>query len=251
MPSDDTAVNSVGQIAPLGNVILFSELMDRVMNRSLGLPGLATFHGFSGLGKTRAAISAANIYRAYYVQVKSLWTRKDLLEAILEQMGIKPAGTSSKMLKQIAEQLVLSHRPLILDEADYLCTPAMIEVVRDIYESSDAPVILIGEEGLPTKLKKWERVHNRMLDWVAAQPASLEDVQALAKLYAKGVTVKPDLLTALHEASGGSTRRVCVNLDRVREAAQTADRTTIDFAGWRELGGDFFTGAAPGIRRGV
>ena len=252
MPFDDTAVNSVGSIAPLGNVILFSELIERVMSRSAGLPGLATFHGPSGYGKSRAAIWGANRYRAYYVQVKSLWTRKSLCQAVLKEMGVaKPAANMADMLDQMAEQLVLSKRPLIIDEADYLCTKGMIELVRDVYEASDAPIILIGEEGLPTKLKAWERVHGRMLDWVAAQPASLDDAQELAKLYAKGVTVAADLLKALFDASAGSTRRVCVNLDRVREAAQTADLKQIALAEWRAAGGEFFTGAVPGVRRGL
>lgn len=250
MPFDDTAVNSVGSIAPLGNVVLFSELIERVMSRSAGLPGLATFHGPSGYGKSRAAIWGANHYRAYYVQIKSLWTRKTLCQAILKEMGVgKPAANMADMLEQMAEQLVLSDRPLIVDEADYLCTKGMIELIRDVYESSNAAIILIGEEGLPTKLKAWERVHGRMLDWVAAQPASLKDVQELARLYARGVDVGPDLLAALLDASAGSTRRVCVNLDRVREVAQTADQAAIDLAGWKKLGGDFFTGNVPGVRR--
>jgi hypothetical protein len=252
MPFDDTAVNSVGSIAPLSNVILFSELIERVMSRSAGLPGLATFHGPSGYGKSRAATWGANRYRAYYVQVKSLWTRKSMCQAVLKEMGVaKPAPTMADMLDQMAEQLVLSKRPLLFDEADYLCTKGMIELVRDIYEASNAPIILIGEEGLPTKLKAWERVHGRMLDWVAAQPASIDDTRELARLYAKGVSVAEDLLKALFDASAGSTRRVCVNLDRVREAAQTADVRAIDLAQWRELSGEFFTGAVPGVRRGL
>lgn len=252
MPLDDATVNHAGAIAPLTNVVLFSELIERVMSRSAGLPGMATFHGPSGYGKSRSAIWGANKYRAYYVQVKSLWTRKALCQAIVRETGIaKPASTTAAMLEQIGEQLLLSRRPLIIDEADYLTTHGMIEVVRDIYESSDAPIILIGEEGLPAKLKTWERVHGRMLDWVAAQPASLSDSQALTRLYAAGVTIAPDLLAALHDASAGSTRRVCVNLDRVREAAQTADLTQIDLAGWQKMGQPFFTGKTPNMRRGV
>ena len=51
----------------------------------------------------------------------------------------------------------------MIDEADYLVSRHMIEVIRDIYESSRATIILIGEEMLPQSLTRWERVHNRML----------------------------------------------------------------------------------------
>lgn len=57
------------------------------------------------------------------------------------------------MMDQIGEELSLSQRPLIIDEADFLVQKRMIEVVRDIYESSQATIILIGEEAMPVKLQ--------------------------------------------------------------------------------------------------
>ncbi len=242
MSQESPIVNS---IAPLRNVSLFLELTVRVMNRTAGLPGLATFHGFSGLGKSFAAIYAANKFRAYHVQVKSVWTRKKLCQAILLEMGVQPAPTIADMMDQIGQELSLSSRPLIIDEADFLVAKGMIEVVRDIYESSQAAIILIGEENLPSSLKRWERVHGRMLDWVAAQPASLGDAKHLAKIYCRGIEIAEDLLTALHAASGGSVRRICVNLDRVREAATLhgVDKMTA-----AQFGGGFFTGHPPARR---
>lgn len=239
MTADVAPVNS---IAPLRNVMLLAELIERVMNRPTGLPGMATFHGFSGYGKSFAAMYAANKHRAYHVQVKSVWTRKKLCTAILAEMGIQPAATIPDMVDQIGQQLSLSQRPLIIDEADFLVAKGMIEVVRDIYESSQSTIVLIGEEQLPQKLKVWERVHGRMLDWVAAEPGTPADTKHLARLYCRGIEVTEDLLAALHDASAGSVRRICVNLDRVREFAQTAGLTKIDLAGF---GGDFFTGNPP------
>lgn len=246
MTHDPSAVNT---IAPLANVSAMIELIQRVQNRRAGLPGMATFHGFSGYGKTFAAIYAANKARAYHVQVKSVWTRKKLCQSVLQDMGIQPATTVSDMMDQIGEQLSLSGRPLIIDEADFLVAKGMIEVVRDIHESSQAAIILIGEEGLPDKLKRWERVHGRMLDWVAAQPASIADAKHLARVYAGDFTIADDLMGALHAASAGSVRRICVNLDRVREHAQTqalAPKVPITLA---QFGRDFFTGSAPAARR--
>lgn len=250
MPLDDTPVN-LGSVAPLTNVILFLELMERVMNRKPGLPGMATFHGPSGYGKSWAAAWAANKHRAYYVQIKSVWTVKSLYKNILKEMGIKPAASVSDMLDQVAEQLMCSGRPLIIDEADFLESKGRIEVVRDIYEASFAPIILIGEDDLPKKLKVYERVHGRMLDWVPAEPASLKDTVALATKYAEGVEIADDLLTTMVETLKGSTRRISISLDRIREAAETADLSRIDLAQWRALGGMFFTGDVPTMRRGA
>ena len=248
MPRDDSPLPINSTIAPLRNVAAFAELVDRLMNRSPGLPGMACFYGFSGFGKTFAAIYAANKHRAYHVQVKSVWTRKKLCQSILQEMGILPASSISDMMDQIGQQLSLSGRPLIIDEADFLVAKGMIEVVRDIYESSQAAIILVGEEGLPASLKRWERVHGRMLDWVQALAALMADTRHLAYLHCRGIEIADDLLTALHEASAGSVRRICVNIDRVREAAETAGLNRISRA---EFTAPFFTGNPPASRRAV
>jgi len=249
MTIQDLNVNpETSQVLPLRNVAKLKELVIRVTERAPGLPGLGCFYGPSGYGKSFAAIHAANVYRAYHVQVKSVWTRKKMALSILHEMGIAPAATIPDMIDQIGQELALSRRPLLIDEADFLVAKSMIEVVRDIYESSQGTIILIGEEQLPHKLKVWERVHGRMLDWVAAEPASLNDSRHLAGLYCRGITVADDLLTALHKAAAASVRRVCVNLERVREKAETADLTTMDLAAWGKLKGEFFTGQPPARR---
>jgi DNA transposition AAA+ family ATPase len=95
---------------------------------------------------------------------------------VLGEMSLRPKATVGDMVDQIAQHLAILDVPLIIDEADHLVARRMIEIVRDIYEGSQAPVILIGEELLPQKLREWERVHGRMLDWVAAQAADLADL---------------------------------------------------------------------------
>jgi DNA transposition AAA+ family ATPase len=232
-------------IAPLRNVGLFSELVNRLVSRAPGLPGMACFTGFSGFGKTTAAIYAANKHRAYHVQVKSVWTRKKLCSAILTELGLDIPTTIADMVDAIGRELAVSRRPLIVDEADFLLKESFIEVVRDIYESSQGTIILIGEEMLPHKLKRWEKVHGRMLDWVQAQPAALQDARHLAKLYCKGLDIADELMAAVCDASAGSVRRIIVNLDRVREQALTANVAKI---GRGQFTGDFFTGNPP-LRR--
>jgi len=151
------------------------------------------------------------------------------------------------MLDQIAEQLATSGRPLIVDEMDHIVDKNAVELVRDIYESSFAPILLIGEEGLPHKLKKFERFHGRILDWVAAAPVSIEDARALSELYCSRVKVADDLLEKLVEIAHGSVRRVCVNLEMIQEKTLADGQDEIDLSAWgsREL----YRGEAPKARR--
>jgi len=236
-----------GSVAPLRNVAALVELITRLKTRSYGLPGMATFYGPSGYGKTTAAIYSANKFQAYHVQVLSVWTKKNLCEAILEDMGIAPAKTTANMVRQIAENLARSDRPLLIDEADHLVAKNMIEIVRDIHESSGAPVILLGEEMLPQKLERWERVHGRMLDWVAAEPGVLEDVGYLAPLYCPNVTLDGELKQRLLTESNHSIRRICNNLDHVLKFARLRNMKAVTLADWNDQ--SFFSGRPPAPRR--
>lgn len=240
-------IENMNTVAPLRNVVALVALIERVKNRAYNLPGMATFYGPSGWGKSSAAIYATIKFEAVTVQVKSVWTKKTLCEAILAEVGIPPDPTVSRMLDQISQHLALTGLPLLIDEADFLVQRKMIEIVRDIYEGSGAPVILIGEELLPQKLRPWERVHGRILDWVAAQPGDLTDLGHLAKIYASGIEIAPDLRAKLLTASHGSIRRICVNLDRIREFAVTRGLTRVSLNEWATQ--PFFTGAAPEIRK--
>lgn len=233
--------------APLINVSLCHAAMGRAMERPDHLPGLVCFYGFSGWGKSSAAAYTNLRYDAYYVQCQSSWKGKALLLAILDDMGIVPAKTIPEMADQVCEQLANSGRPLILDEFDHVVDKGFVEIVRDIYEGSGAAIMLIGEEKLPSKLEKWERFHGRVLDWVQAQPADLEDARHLANLYCREVQIADDLLAAINNASAGSARRICVNLERVRDEALGMGATAMTSADWG--GREFYTGRAP-VRRG-
>ena len=229
--------------APLKNVALCTVALAQAMERPQHLPGLVAFYGPSGWGKTVSATYANNKFRAYYVSVKESWTRQALLKAILKEMGIQPERTNYEMVDQVSEQLALSGKPLIIDEFDNVVNRNMVELIRDIYEGSNAAILMIGEEYLEKNLRKWERFHNRVLDWVPAQPTDMDDVRHLARLYCKGVTITDDLLAHLVRINKGITRRICVNLERFRRTAISEGLETMDLATWGDR--EIFTGEAP------
>ncbi|KUJ73900.1 DNA transposition protein [Thiomicrospira sp. XS5] len=235
-------------IAPLQNVSLCSAAISRALSRPNGLPGILAFYGPSGYGKSVAATYSSNKHRAYYVQCKSAWTKKAFLMALLREMGVQPVRTIPEMVDQAAQEIALSGRPLIIDEADFLVEKNIIEIVRDIYESTFCPILLIGEEQLPAKLKKFERFHNRVLQWIQAQPVNLQEAGSLAKIYAPGIEIHDNLMQSIMEASRHVTRRVCVNLNLVNEVAKKEGWHEVDASLWgkREL----YTGQGT-IRKGV
>lgn len=234
----------MSQIAQIHNLSLVRTAAERLTGRTAGLPGMAALYGPAGYGKTTAALAIANENRAYFVQMRSAWGRKALLEKILLEMGAQPHGTIPQMLDQVCEQLATSGRMLMIDEFDYCVrTDGLIEMIRDIYEGSQATLLLLGEEMLPQKLKKWERFHSRILSWIPAQPISVHDAAALAPIYCPNVHVGSDLLEHLVKLSGGSVRRVSVNLATIYEAAALEGWDSVSRAQWGER--QIYTGEAP------
>lgn len=230
-------------VAMITNVGMALEALDRSITRAPTLPGMVVFSGPSGYGKTIAACYAAISTKAHYVAVKSTMTRKSLLKAILLSLGGATIGTIDDLRERVEEMLQRSGRPLILDEADYLLDRNMMSVVRDIHDATGTAIMLIGEEQIGAKLRKIERLHNRVLCWAQAQPATAADARLLATLYAPRTAIADDLLQLIHEASRGVVRRICINIDRVRDTAAKE--------GWskatRALWGDrpLYTGEAP------
>ncbi|APZ54148.1 AAA family ATPase [Salipiger abyssi] len=243
-------VNRVTTVAPLRNVMLLTELIERVRNRDDDLPGMACFSGPSGLGKTKAAAWNANQYDCCHVEMKESWSARKFASKIVEAMGIEPRGTIGDMVEQAGEELAKSGRPLLLDEAHLLAKPRLIGIVRDLYESSaGGTVILIGEEMLPQTLARWERVHNRMLDWVQAQPCDLREAGLLARLKCPGLEISDEVLQLILERSQARARRIVVNLRKLSEHALSEDLTVIGMADVKDV--EFFTGEAPRPRGNI
>lgn len=236
----------VNNIAALANVGLCMDAMEKAVQRSRHLPGIVSFFGYSGYGKSTAAAYVANRYRAHYIECRSSWNRSALAKHILIEMGLQPARTIADMVDQIAEELAITDRPLIVDEFDHIVNKSAVEIIRDIYEGSGAPILLIGEERLEANLRRWERFHNRVLAWVPAQPTDMADAKLLRDLYCRDVHIADDLLHQIVKVTKGITRRVCINLETAQEFALANGLDTLTLNDWGN-GGDIYTGEA--VRR--
>ncbi len=228
-----TDIIKVNRPAPLKNVSAFSILLEKLVQRRPDLPGLGCFYGVSGLGKTKAAIYGANRYRALYVECGQFTTAKSLLMSILKELGVqRPKGSVPEMIEEAIRILSADiRRPLIIDEAHHVAHKKFIDLARELHDKSMAPIVLIGEETLPKQLEAFERVHNRMLGWVAAVPCDGDDFAQLVKsCCSSNIQIADDLAKAILKQTKGNTRRIVVNLARVEHVAQVTGESLIDLA---------------------
>lgn len=243
-----TDIKIKSKTALLSNVALFAQLMERLNSRTDKLPGIGVFYGFSGLGKTESAIYSANKFQAYYVQMGDSWTKKKFVEAILLQLGKVGRGSVADKVDEIVRLLSMDNKPLIIDEADYAFNKGFHEIIREIYDQTYTPIILLGEEILPQKISRHERFDNRVLEWVPAQPCNLEDVRKMADIYAPDVKVGEDLLDALMHEVKGIARRVAVNLSKIQELSYNEGVDGYSLKDWKVADHKFDTGQAPARR---
>ena len=240
--------NLVKNVAPLRNVMLLGALIRTLQMRDEGMPGMACFHGFSGYGKSQAALYNTQATRACWVEVKSGWTRKTLTEKICLNLGIPTGRTVADSVEKIGAELAESGRPLLLDEAHILCTDSMMKLVHDLYESAHgSSIVLIGEETLPQSLTRWERVHNRILAWEPAQPADMREVGIPASLKCPGLKISDDVLNHILMSSQAVARRIVSNLNAVKDYARTEGKSFIEAADVAHI--RWPSGQAPSPRR--
>lgn len=233
----------------LKNVAAFMTMTTRVIERDPNLPGMVVCSGHSGLGKSWASVFAQNKTGAVRVEIGDSWTRRYFLQALLRELGGNPkarAATADLAAEVIGHLGSVPGRPLIIDEADKAVDKGYVDIIRELHEHSGAPVILIGEEKLPAKLLGHERVHNRVLDWMQAQPCDPADTALLARAFAPKITLQADLLDAIREASLGRARRIVVNVSRVAELALNKGLLTVDLKAWGAT--PFYTGEPPAVR---
>ena len=140
-----------------------------------------------------------------------------------------------------------SKRPLFIDEADKAVDKGWIELVRELAMHSNAPVLLIGEEMLPSKLQRYERVHNRVLDWFGAEPCDLADCGELAKIFLPNVAISEPLLDKIRVAGDGRARRIVVTLNHALEELRKSNLRELTLENYK---GEIYTGEAPRARSG-
>lgn len=245
MTTEKPKVN--GETAPIKNVASCLSLVRSLQNRHPLQPNLGFFAGFSGYGKSVAALFCQNKTGAAYVEVSDTWNRGKLMRAILSELGVYQArGTLSDLEDQVIGILARDpKRPLIIDEADFLVAHRMIELVRIIAKKSGVPLLLIGEETFPQKIEAVDRFRDLFLVHAFAQPCDLDDTRTLARTFYPKLQIADDLLEQAKVEGDGRVRRIGNTLHSVAEAAAKLGLSSIGLDQYRTANGSFSCSKLP------
>lgn len=243
MTQKHAAVNEVVSLNPttanLLNVSLALEAAEVALGRRDHLPGMVTFTGFSGLGKSLALAYVAQQYRGFYLEFMDHWRIRDFVKMLMHIIGIKRVTgmDDNDCIQAIIDELGTCGRPLIIDEFDQLIdrkhlADSLMKLVLNIAKKSGGSIILVGEEMLPHKIARWEKFDNCIYGRYLAVPAEVTDSRILARHYYPDLEIRDDLLELTVRKCKGITRRICMNLDAYAVEAGSLGIASIGLAEW-------------------
>ena len=204
-----------------------------------GSPAMALFSGQAGLGKTTAGAYLFVNADGILVRCLKSDTMGTLLERLAQDLGLDKRQRKADMINFIVKELAITGKPLFIDEADYLADKTeVLETIRDIYDLACVPIVLIGYEHLPKKIKRLPQLFGRISQHVQFQKADEEDIAIMANELVEHTTIEQDLLKDLLDTSRGNFRRITTGLASIEKFAKSNGLKTIDASQW--AGREFF-----------
>ncbi|GAB5379002.1 MAG: ATP-binding protein [Aliiglaciecola sp.] len=204
-----------------------------------GTPAMGMLSGKAGLGKTTAGAWLFVNAEGVLIRCLKADTLSTFLERLALELGLETRQRRADMINFIVRELAMTGKPLFIDEADYLASNTeVLETIRDIYDLSNVPIILIGYEQLPIKVKRLPQLYSRISQHVEFKPADEDDITTMAEQLVENTQVEHDLLGSLLEKSKGNFRRITVGLGTIEKFAKSNSLSSINLEQFADR--DFF-----------
>lgn len=201
------------------NVKNFTSAMNKLHQRSEGIPGMALIFGDPGLGKTRTALWWCAQNDGVFIRTKKLMSGRWLLEEIVAELGEEPMRRVSDLFRQCVDLLLERPRTLFIDEVDYLCYDArIIETLRDIYDVTGATVVFIGMGMADKKLMRFKHLYDRFAEVVKFTDLTEADIKIIMDETCE-IKLSPDAISHIYKQAN-RFRRVVVQLYKAEALAR-------------------------------
>ena len=150
------------------------------------LDRMALWYGKWGFGKTTALEFFYTNNFCFYVRAMAAWCRSVnmMIEDILRSYRVEARGRFKQDMRELIRIVKKHQYPLFIDEADRVVRKSiLIETVRDIYDLTRIPIILIGQENIINILQRRDlgQVFSRITEIVEFRELSAQDIQRIAK----------------------------------------------------------------------
>jgi hypothetical protein len=214
------------------NVRRFLAAVRELNDRPMGVEGMAILWGEPGEGKSTTVAFACNTLDGLFLRANTCWTPATMLAAFMVELGLPTTFRRGPMVEAAVKRLSERPRPIFIDEADYLFRhPDMLDVMRDIYDVTGSPVILIGMEEFARKVQSRGKFARRITQWVEFSGIDGDDARTLAETICD-VKIADDLLAHIHKASRKNIGRMVTGLARIEQFGKLNALETVTRKDW-------------------
>lgn len=203
-----------------------------LMDVEPGAPGMALLDGPPGFGKTTSLTFCVTRMRGVYIRAMVTWSVTSMLQSLCRELDLPAHRHRQPMIDAAIQSLATDPRPVFIDEADYLFRQrggetAMLDALRDVYDTAGVPVILVGMETLAQELRtpRLARFDRRMAR-IRMEGLSEADAQTVAEELCE-VPIDRDVVAGLHGETGGNIGRLVVALGQLERWSRTNGLPTI------------------------
>lgn len=212
------------------SMIRFNDVADAALEAGRMSSGFVLAYGQAGRGKSVAADRYYYERGGAYIRVWQNWSQSAFLQRLLFEVRGKnmdmPRHNGNRCKELIVEILEQDPKPLFIDEADRLSIDR-IEDLRDIFEMTSVPIVLIGEEGIWGLLRERRRIMSRIAYEVEFTPISPTEASIYLK-QAAALNVSSDLCQKITKYAEGDFRVVRNIALQLEKTAKASDKYDVD-----------------------
>lgn len=207
------------------NVGRFQRAIRAVTGRNVAEHVICVVTGQAGFGKSKTGLWWATQNRAVLISVSPLATPGWLLRDLVRELGDTPKRSSYDLKDQAMGLLAAEPRPIVIDEFEHsLHNGALaLDAMREIADFCEVPLILLGREGTPEKLRRHRQIWRRIGGVAEFQPISAGDIRLLADQLAE-VALSDNVVAEIHAGSEG---RICTAIAGIAAAEAAGKKNSL------------------------
>lgn len=221
------------------NVDLFLASMAQVEERGAPEASILLVGGNAGFGKSRTGTWWHIQNDSVMIRMKAAYTPKWAMSDLCSGLGEPDVrGSTMKLFGTAVGSLARNPKPIVVDEVEYALQNDIkaLEILRDVSDTVDVPLILLGREFVYKHLERHRQLYTRISGYAEFLPASLDDVQLCVEELCE-VPVAEEVIARIAAESEGHIREIVkaiANVERVGK--RNKDKTvTLDLIQGRPL----------------
>lgn len=198
------------------NVGRFQRAVRAVSGRAVSEHVICVVTGQAGFGKSRTGLWWSAQARAVLMSVSPLATPSWLLRDLVRELGDTPKRSSYDLKDQAMGLLAAEPRPIVIDEFEHALHGGAValDAMREIADFCEVPLILLGREGTPEKLRRHRQIWRRIGGVAEFQAISVGDIRLLADQLAE-VPISDNVVAEIHAGCEG---RICTAIAGIATA---------------------------------